>query len=906
MAIFFIDGLEGRAVGKSGVILKSENGGNTWTKDGIVATAQNLKSVYFHDTQKGTAVGNKGTIVSTGNGGASWTMQNSGTSANLYGITFSNLQTGWAVGDSGIVLKSTNGGTSWQKRIIDFYPLLDVSFANPDNGWAVGIYGRIKRTSNGGNTWTNQSSGTGSNLRDVQFLNPNLGWAVGDSGTIIKTTNGGTTWLSQNPGNFFDFTSVFFVDNQTGWITGFQGKIIKTTNGGDSWQSQNSGVGVPFFTVQFLNSQIGYVAGEFGIVRKTTNGGQTWLAHASGSPSRINSIAIGDESIAWAVGNEGSIITTIANNLLDPNALSTLVSGRIFEKTGTTCVPGSVSMPGIVVKAMPGPYYALSQNNGNYGLRIPNGSSSSNYTLQVVPPSNIVLQTEVNCPPDNQIPVTIGTNPDTLNGKDFGLKITECHHMDVQIASNRRRRCFFNTTSVYYSNQGSITAPGAYILVEFPNLVRPVSCPTPHVAVNDSVWRFNIGDVAPGVAGEIYIMDSVLCRDVLDIGKMQCTKATIFPAPDCPPPSGWTGAEVDVDGTCNNGLVYLGIYNRTNVNMVDSVDYWVYLDSILVKQSKVRLAAGDSLKLIVEAQGLNVHLTANQVPFHPTEVFVSTTIENCQDTTIFFPRPTINRFAKQQTPNSKRHCLPIFGAFDPNDKQVFPIGFTSQNIIPPNTKLEYLVRFQNTGNDTAFTVFVIDTLDSNLNPESFEMGTASHSYQLRMQTTKNGKTYLRWQFNNIQLPDSNTNEPASNGFIQFRISPKAGLALGSQVRNHAEIYFDFNPPIITNQTLSTFNNIVFLDPSLNENVQVVTGTKENLTPDKIGVNLYPNPVTGQSLTAEFNTKGSLTLFNVQGQLVFEKQNIEGRQVLPIQLKTGFYMAQLRTEKGVSVVKVVVE
>jgi uncharacterized repeat protein (TIGR01451 family) len=172
-------------------------------------------------------------------------------------------------------------------------------------------------------------------------------------------------------------------------------------------------------------------------------------------------------------------------------------------------------------------------------------------------------------------------------------------------------------------------------------------------------------------------------------------------------------------------MVYLGIYNRTNVNMVDSVDYWVYLDSILVKQSKVRLAAGDSLKLIVEAQGLNVHLTANQVPFHPTEVFVSTTIENCQDTTIFFPRPTINRFAKQQTPNSKRHCLPIFGAYDPNDKQVFPIGFTNQNIIPPNTKLEYLVRFQNTGNDTAFTVFVIDTLDSNLNPESFEMGTAS-------------------------------------------------------------------------------------------------------------------------------------------------------------------------------------
>lgn len=72
----------------------------------------------------------------------------------------------------------------------------------------------------------------------------------------------------------------------------------------------------------------------------------------------------------------------------------------------------------------------------------------------------------------------------------------------------------------------------------------------------------------------------------------------------------------------------------------------------------------------------------------------------------------------------------------PNDKKEFPIGFTHQNIIAPNTRLEYLVRFQNTGNDTAFTVYVIDALDQNLNVESFEMGAASHPYQLSMQTTK--------------------------------------------------------------------------------------------------------------------------------------------------------------------------
>jgi len=132
------------------------------------------------------------------------------------------------------------------------------------------------------------------------------------------------------------------------------------------------------------------------------------------------------------------------------------------------------------------------------------------------------------------------------------------------------------------------------------------------------------------------------------------------------------------------------------------------------------------------------------------------------------------------------------------------------------------------------------------------------------------------------------------------------LALGSKVRNHAEIYFDFNPPIITNQTLTTYDVIVYRDSTLNNNVQVVTSLPGKLSPKQIGVNLYPNPVTEHSLTADFQTKGSLTLFNAQGQLVFEKQNLEGKNVLPIQLKSGFYVAQLRTEKGVSVVKVVVE
>lgn len=610
----------------------------------------------------------------------------------------------------------------------------------------MGVSGVIQKTSNGGSTWVPQGSGTTNKLSFVHFIDAQNGWAVGDNGTICQSSNGGNNWEPQSSGTTNSLLSVYFNDAQNGWAVGVVGTTLSTTNGGSSWVRQTSGTSNSLLSVHFNNPQSG-----------------------------------------WAVGELGTILTTTTNNPINPETPTSLLQGSFFEKTPANCNPSNIPVSGKLIKAMPGPYYGISQNNGDYSLRVPLADSAVNFTLQPINLSNSAFQIETVCPPASQIQVSVDTMPDTLSGNNFGFEITPCHHLDVQIASNRRRRCFQNTTSIYYGNQGSLSAPDAYVLVEFPHWVRPVSASRSYVTLNDSVWRFNLDTVSAGESGSFTIKDSVICGNLGILGLSQCTKATIFPAPDCPPPTGYNGAEVTVSGKCNDGFVSLSIYNKGNADMTDSVDYWVYLDSIQVKQAKVKLMAGDSLKLSVEALGMSVHLTANQVANHPSEVFVSTTVENCSDTTVFYPRPMVNRFPKQQTANSKIHCLEIRGSYDPNDKQAFPIGFTNQNIIAPNTRLEYLVRFQNTGNDTAFTVYVIDTLDQNLNVESFEMGAASHNYQLSMQTVKSGKTFLRWQFNNIHLPDSNTNEPASNGFIQFRISPKAGLALGSKVHNHAEI-----------------------------------------------------------------------------------------------------------------------
>ncbi len=140
----------------------------------------------------------------------------------------------------------------------------------------------------------------------------------------------------------------------------------------------------------------------------------------------------------------------------------------------------------------------------------------------------------------------------------------------------------------------------------------------------------------------------------------------------------------------------------------------------------------------------------------------------------------------------------ITGAYDPNDKNENYGGVFSKSDYDAGRYLNYTIRFQNTGNDTAFNVVVRDTLQNKFDYNSIEMIGTSHPYQL---TINNGK-YCTWTFKNILLPDSNRNEPLSHGYISYRIKPKTGLVLGDTIRNSASIYFDFNAPVKTNEQLT--------------------------------------------------------------------------------------------------------
>lgn len=150
-------------------------------------------------------------------------------------------------------------------------------------------------------------------------------------------------------------------------------------------------------------------------------------------------------------------------------------------------------------------------------------------------------------------------------------------------------------------------------------------------------------------------------------------------------------------------------------------------------------------------------------------------------------------------------------SYDPNDKHVNPIGVLAQNYTPIASELTYLINFQNTGNDTAYDVFIFDTLNVNLDPATFELAGSSHI--VNTQLTPNGE--IRFNFFNIMLPDSGADLEGSKGWVLFRVNPDASLPDPTEITNTAHIVFDQNSPIVTNTTLNTMTALQYPQSGFN-------------------------------------------------------------------------------------------
>lgn len=214
-------------------VLKTTNGGVTWDSLNLAAgTATGLwYGLYFSDANNGLACGSSGLVIRTTDGGTTWTTSTSnfGTSV-VYALKNIEPNKYIIVGSSGKYGISTDGGATFAQSVTpgSTSAVYDVDFFDTQTGWLVGSSGTIFKTTDGGTTWVEQVSGSTSTLYSVKAINATTAWVGGSGGTIIYTTDGGATW-KRAPQVLGAISTSYGVASIGGyiWFTGTGGEIIQ-------------------------------------------------------------------------------------------------------------------------------------------------------------------------------------------------------------------------------------------------------------------------------------------------------------------------------------------------------------------------------------------------------------------------------------------------------------------------------------------------------------------------------------------------------------------------------------------------------------------------------------------------------------------------------------------------------
>jgi hypothetical protein len=571
------------------------------------------------------------------------------------------------------------------------------------------------------------------------------------------------------------------------------------------------------------------------------------------------------------------MIKTDLNGIIKPG----LITGNVFNDLDLNCTQGAGDVPveNWIVTAFRDNthiFYGNTDADGNYRLECDTG----NYVVTLTLPSPYWAACT------NDVPMHVGYL-DTVH-VDFGIHaIMDCNYMTVEHAVARLRPC--DTTQVYvnYCNHGTITAEGAYIEITLDPLLTFVSGEITPSSIVNNVLTFPLGDVDALECAQFAFDVVVECN--MDAGLVACSEAHIYPDSLCLQPSpGWSGAIIMLEGQCEGDSVRFNIKNIGN-GTSQELEYIVIEDAVLLRQGSFQLPPQGTMPVTEVANGTTVHLMAQQEPGAPGYQQPIYAVEGCVGSsgnaasTGFF-----NQFPQNDgDPFLSEWCFPVVNSFDPNDKQAFPTGFGEEHNIFANTDLEYMIRFQNTGTDTAFRVILLDTLSTHLDPATFQPGASSHPYTYELED--NG--VLRFTFRDIDLPHAAVDEAGSNGFVSFRISQKKNNPVGTQITNRAGIYFDFNLPVMTNTVLHTIH-----EPLL----EVLTFTQAPNAP-VIRFKAYPNPFTDQilfSIQGQSAQDATLELYNMAGSNVRNLDFKNNTALLQREgLTSGLYFFVIRGSRG---------
>ena len=581
---------------------------------------------------------------------------------------------------------------------------------------------------------------------------------------------------------------------------------------------------------------------------------------------------------------DGYLVKADANGLI----FTSYLQGRVFRDFNGNCAPdsGEPDLRDWIIKASsPGlTRYTLSRADGSFRIAVDTGT----YAVTLITPNDYWKACS------GVLTAVVANFNDTVI-LDIPVRGEfDCPRNEVDIATPLLQRCADNVYTVRYCNSGTIPSLNTEVIVQLDTFLTLTGSSVSAVALGGNAYRFNVGTLVNGNCGDFNFTAFLDCNSTLT-GQTHCAAAHIYPDTFCDP-GNWNGAFIRARGVCDGDTVRLFLKNHGLINPTTTpIGYVIAEDVIMLTapndpNNTVLLAAGKEQEIYKHAvNGKTYRIIADQEPTYPGLSTPTAAVEGCvTDTTsppislgyyTMFPEDDADAFLSSDCQESSPtdynpHLL----------KRGHPKGYDVAHYVSPETDLDFLIRFTNTGVDTVQQITIRDTLSAALDPATVHPGAASHPYQLDIY----GDGIVQFTLPNVNLaPDSSANE----GFVRFRVSQKSGLEdpCGTVIFNSAAIYFDFQAPQHTNET---FHTICEFDSF------VVVKTIEYFVPTA-SLKVYPNPMIEG---ATFELKGvnaqtyQLELYDLQGRTISRATfNQPTFQLFRHQLPAGLILYRLTAD-----------
>lgn len=329
-----------------------------WTQQ-VSGTYENLNGVFIVNSNAGYAVGNNGAVLKTTNGGTTWTAKNFPTSNNNLSVYFQNENTGFVGNQNANIYKTIDGGNNWEVNgSANVYAITSIMMTSALTGYCGDHYANIQKTTDNGQTWWTVTTTPGYDAK-IFFLNDGRGWSVDTYGYVYRTSNEGLNWSGVRISTD-TLSSVHFYTSTIGYAAGDSGRVFKTTNGGVNWALLTTGTTSKLNSIYAQSINSVYACGNAGTFIYSTDGGTSWTVTAQGTQNLKNMNFIPNTIIGNMVGNLGVIYRTSIQGFGCVGTGTTPVSYPFFtywmdSRTDMLFLSSELSSYGII----PGPITAL-------------------------------------------------------------------------------------------------------------------------------------------------------------------------------------------------------------------------------------------------------------------------------------------------------------------------------------------------------------------------------------------------------------------------------------------------------------------------------------------------------------------------------------------------------------------